>query len=118
MHNPEKRGVIMRRILGTTLLFMLVWCLHPAAPAAKAAIFAHDQLNTTITHSRTAAISPSCLNDPLISSKVWTLAISDTLAFLGDNNALTILDISDPSRPTCRSHLALPWNGGVMAIAV
>jgi hypothetical protein len=65
-----------------------------------------------------AAASPSCLNNPAIGTKVWTVAISDTLAFLGDGQALTILDVSDAARPTCRSHLALPPNIVVTAIQV
>jgi hypothetical protein len=65
-----------------------------------------------------AGASPSCSASPTIGSKAQTIAISDTIALLGDGQALTILDVSDAARPTCRAHLALPPNIVVMAIQV
>src|SRR3954462_14557898 len=101
----------MRRIQLIGFLCLLVWCL-PIAPAAHATPTRPVPISPEHAqpHIATSA-SPSCANDPTIGSRVWTLAISDTLAFLGDDQALTILDVSDPARPTCRSHLALPSNG-------
>jgi hypothetical protein len=103
------------------LLCLLVVRL-PAAPAAHAtphatprppALSAHSRF-----HSRKVVASSSCLNDPSIGGTVRTIALSGTLAFLGDGQALTILDVSNPAQPTCRSHLALPPNIGVIGIKV
>jgi hypothetical protein len=108
----------MRRSQLAALMCLLVWCL-PTAPASHARPFM--AFLASASHARphvVAAASPSCSDNPLIGSKVSTAAISDTLAFLGDGQALTILDVSDPARPTCRSHLALPPNVAVTAIQV
>jgi hypothetical protein len=70
----------MRRTQLAGLLCLFLWCARAIVPDDHAAISAHAQSYTTIAHARTAT-SPSCLNDPTIGSKVWTVAISDTLAF-------------------------------------
>jgi len=113
----EEEGLIVHRIRHILLLCLLCWCPLAALPAAQAAISTHAQPHAKIAQTRRAA-SPSCSNDPTIGSKVWTVAISDTLAYLADNQALTILDVSNPARPFCRSHLALPPNSSVAAIEV
>ncbi|MEO7910062.1 MAG: hypothetical protein ABIV47_10470 [Roseiflexaceae bacterium] len=107
----------MRRFQLAGLLCLLVWCARVGVPASRATISAPARPNTVIAHAR-AAVSPSCLNDPTIGSKVWTVAISGTLAFLADGQALTILDISDRALPVCRSHLALPPASSIAAIEV
>jgi hypothetical protein len=117
MHNLKK-GLHMHRTRLAALMCLLVWCL----PMASAG-YARPPMSFPLSagHARprvAAAAAPSCLNDPTISSKVWTVAISDTLAFLGDGQALTILDVSDPARPTCRSHLALPPSIAIIGIQV
>src|SRR5207247_4706028 len=95
----------MRRTQLAGLLCLLLWCL-PAAPAARATPTVSIPTSTGHAQAQIAvSASPSCSNDPMIGSHVETLAISATLAFLADFNALTILDVSDPARPVCRSHL-------------
>jgi hypothetical protein len=80
----------------------------PAGPAAHAAPRTHTQPHTaSAPFGSTPAASPICSTDPAIGSKASTVAISGTLAFLGDGQALTILDLSDPARPFCRSHTAV-----------
>src|SRR5690242_3740574 len=97
----DERSVIVHRILPAALLCLFALCL-PIAPAAHATSSAPHPAPIP-AHPHAAAVSPSCANDPTIGSKVWTVAISDTLAFLGDGRALTILDVNDPARPICRS---------------
>jgi hypothetical protein len=110
--------LIVRAIL-LTLLLCLIGLSLSTAPATLSRTPLPAVASTTRAKPHVvAAASPSCSNDLTIGSKVWTVAISDTLAFLGDGQALTILDVSDPARPTCRSHLALPPNIAVTAIQV
>lgn len=106
----------IHRILLTSLLCLLGLSTPPATHATPNMPILASAARAT-PHIAAAA-SPSCSNDPTIGSEVWTLAISDTLAFLGDGQALTILDVSDPARPICRLHLVLPPNIAVTAIQV
>ena len=106
----------MRRTLITSLLCLFVLGL-PAAPAAHATPPRHIQPHTAKAHVRsTSTASPTCSNDPTIGSQARTIAISGTLALLGDGLALTILDVSDPAQPFCRSHVSVPT--GVIGIQV
>src|SRR6187549_1106055 len=118
MHNLENEGLQMRRIQLAALICLLVWCLPTVSASHARPIMSFPGLAGHTRPHIAAAASPSCSNDPTIGSKVWTVAISGTLALLGDGQALTILDVSDPSRPTCRSHLALSPNRSITAIEV
>ena len=109
----------MRRTqLAGLLCCLLVWCLLTAPVAHATPILFFPASDGHPRPHVSVSASPSCLDNPAIGSKVWTVAISGTLALLGYGQALTILDVSDPSRPTCRSHLALPPNGSITAIKV
>jgi hypothetical protein len=116
--NSQLKNVelIMRQTLITFLLCMFALGL-PAAPAIHAAPPTHIQLHTASARFRsTAAAPPSCANDPTVGSKAGTVAISGTLALLGDGQALTILDVSDPAQPFCRSRT--PTLNGVTGVQV
>jgi hypothetical protein len=107
----------MRRTHLAWLLCLLVLGLPVVAPAPRVTMAAQAHAAPARLHAARAA-SPSCSSDPTIGSKAWTVTLSDTLAFLGDGQALTILDVGDPVQPACRSHLALPPNKVVTAIQV
>src|SRR5689334_25365498 len=117
-HNLKKEGMSMRRTQLVGLLCLLVWCF-PTAPFGQATFTRSTLASPDPARPRVVAMAASsCANDSTIGNQAGTIAISDTLAFLGDGQALTILDVSDAARPTCRSHLALPPNSRVMAIEV
>jgi len=112
----KKEGLPMRRIQLAGLLCLLLWCL-PTVPAAHATSTTSAPTSDGRSRLHVAkGVSPSCSNDATIGSKARTVAISDTLALLGDGQALTILDVSDPARPFCRSHVSVPT--GVTGVQV
>jgi hypothetical protein len=105
----------MRRTQLAGLLCLLVWCLPTAQAHATSGTLAPSlagRANSRVVESASA----SCLNNPTLGSKASTVAISDTLAFLGDGQALTILDVGDPVRPFCRS--STPMLNGVTGVQV
>ncbi|HEU5097803.1 MAG TPA: hypothetical protein VFU22_02080 [Roseiflexaceae bacterium] len=107
----------MHRVQLLWLFCLLMLC--QIAPATKAAANSVLRNDVPIVAARPLALrraSQSCSNDPTLASKAHTLAISGTLALLGDYQALTILDVSDPARPTCRSQVSVPT--GVTGVQV
>ncbi len=105
-------------------------------PASHATISAHARPNTVIAHAH-AAVSPSCLNDPTIGTKVWTVAISGTLAegtrytyysfSVSGNRAclprvgsgIAVLDVSNPNNPLLiDTYTNITVNSNTMGIQV
>jgi hypothetical protein len=105
LRNPRRRAVLLLCILvGITLAVPSSSTAAQPSMRAVSASSAANRMSAFFDPPPPAAIEPSALYE----YGVTTVAISDTLLYYGEEKALNIVDVSDPSLPVVLSHTPLP----------